>query len=187
MPNPETGKAEFPDSNFANDLVELEQQEFLEFLHQQLMAVVDGAIEQVLGEHITALQKRRYAPLAPKVIPGLRLIYCQGKSQGETAALLGITNQSKVSRVLNLTGLLNQVRLRTTEKLLEVILARVKKLDIAISTDPDYLKNLMHRLGVFVEEEVFQGAAAELKTSKKRLINSVYARRLQCYLKKHKE
>jgi hypothetical protein len=186
VPDSEVGKAELPDSNVAHDLNEVEQQEFLEFLHQQLIAVVDGAIEQVLREHIAALQQRRYAPLAPKVIPGLRLIYCEGKSQGETAALLGITNQSKVSRLLNLTGLLNRVRLRTTETLLEVILARVKTLDLAqVSTNPDYLKNLAHHLDDFVEAEVFQGAAAELKAAKTRLMNSVYAQRLQCYLKQH--
>jgi hypothetical protein len=78
------------------------------------------------------------------------------------------------------------VRLRTTDTLLEVILARVKTLDLAqVSTNPDYLKNLAHHLDDFVEAEVFQGAAAELKAAKTRLMNSVYAQRLQCYLKQH--
>ncbi|MCA1992426.1 MAG: hypothetical protein LDL41_10370, partial [Coleofasciculus sp. S288] len=191
-PDPDTEdrtERDFADPRSINDLNELEQSEFLEFIRQQLMEILEESIEQVLNEYITSLKQRsRYASLASKVIPGLRLIYCQGLSQKEIASRLGMTNQSKVSRVLNQQNLLNQVRLRTVEKLSSIILERVQTLELAnLAAEPNYLRNLWHHLEGFLDEEVFQQAAAEIRTANNRSMNSLYAQRLRCYIEKHKE
>ena len=187
--NPDTeGYRELPDTRTNNTLDEVALQELKDFCRQQLVACLDWGIEQGLEEHIHNLsQRRRYAPLAAKVIPALRLIYCQGKSQGDIAPVLGMTNQTQVSRVLNLKTLLSQVRLRTVAKFLQALSARVDDLDSTrLSTDPDYSNNLMHQLELFVDTEVFQAAAAEIRTSKNRSLESVYAQRLRHYISRRR-
>ena len=183
--NPEAdGPRELADIRVKNTLDDVALQELKNFCRQQLVACLDWAIEQGLEEHIHNLsQRRRYSSLASKVIPALQLIYCQGKSQGEIATDLGMANQTQVSRVLNLKNLLSQVRLRTVAKFLQALSAQVDDLDSTrLSMDPDYSNNLMHQLELFVDAEVFQAATAEIRTSKNRSLESVYAQRLRRYI-----
>ena len=187
--NPNTeGYRELPDPKESNTLDQVALQELKTFCRQQLVTCLDSAIKQGLEEHIHHLsQRRNYASLASKVIPALQLIYCQGKSQGEIAPVLGMNNQTQVSRVLNLKTLLSQVRTRTVAKFLRALSAQVDTLDSnRLSTDPDYSSNLMHQLELFVDTEVFQAAAAEIRTSKNRSLESIYAQRLRRYILQHK-
>ena len=187
--NPDTeGYRELPDLKTINTLDQVALQELKTFCREQLVICLDWGIEQGLEEHIYNLsQRRNYASLASKVIPALRLIYCQGRSQGEIAPVLGMTNQTQVSRVLNLKTLLSQVRLRTVAKFWQALSAQVDDLDSTrLSTDPDYSSNLMHQLELFVDTEVFQAAAAEIRTSKNRSLESMYAQRLRHYILQHR-
>ncbi|MCA1994866.1 MAG: hypothetical protein LDL41_22885, partial [Coleofasciculus sp. S288] len=188
--DPSTGEVlsmELPDERSTIALDEVERQELQEFCEQQLMECLEQSIKQVLGAHINDLRQRpRYASLAPQVKPGLQLLYCQGMSQKAIALQLGMTNQSQVSRVLNQSELLNKVRRLTVGKLLESILDKARNLGLTRNLDePDYLENLMQEIDAFVDEKVFHQAAAEIRTSKNRSMESLYARRLCNYLKNH--
>lgn len=187
--DPDTGnyvEREFPDPNSTNELEEIEQSEILELLRRGLTAALEQSIKQGLREQIANLQKRpKYAPLASQVIPGLRLLYCQGKSLGEIATLLGMSNRIKAGRVLEPSKLLGKVRLQTVDRLFHLL---EENLDLAkLSTDADYLDNLMQQLEAFVDAEVFQEAAAEINSAKNRQMNSAYAKQLCQYLEKNKE
>ncbi|WP_424096884.1 hypothetical protein [Moorena producens] len=186
----DTGRdRELPDQNFTNTLDAIARQELQQFCGQQLIACLDLGIEQGLTEHITKLQhSRSYARFASKVISGLELIYCHGKSQAEIASILGMTNQSQVSRVLNPKDLLNRVRFWTIDKLFHIISHAAHQFNLAnMSRDPDYFRNLMEHLEAFVDSEVFQEAAAEIMTGKNRSTNSLYTQRLCRYLETLKQ
>lgn len=175
---------EFPDEP-TNNLDEIERLEFQEFCTQQFQVCLQQSIEQGVREHIEKLRQRpRYAPLSPQVKPGLQLLYCQGMSQEVIARQLGLTNQSQVSRVLDPKTLLNRVRFLTVEKLLNSILEKARNLGLTrIPPNPDYLSHLMQQIEAFVDEEVFQQAAAESRNAKNRSMSSLYAQRLCHYLK----
>ncbi|HBB33512.1 MAG TPA: hypothetical protein DDZ80_13990 [Cyanobacteria bacterium UBA8803] len=190
--DPDTGDrspTEVVDENSTNDLGELERTEILEFLQESLIEILDRSIDQALSEQVAAMQQRRkYAPLAAKIVPGFRLLYCQGKSQSEIASLLGMTNQTQVSRLLQVKALFNNVRSLTVDQLFLAISKKIQGLGLAdISTQPDNLSNIMQLLEAFVDREVFQEAAAELHTAKTKAMNSVYAQRLCRYLQGYKE
>jgi transcriptional regulator with XRE-family HTH domain len=189
--DPSTGDVisrEFPDPHSTNDLDEIEQQELQEFCTQQFIGSLEEGIQQGLREHVDNVLKRsRSAKLAPKVRPGLQLLYCKGLSQNAIARQLEMTNQSQASRLLNPKALLNQVRLRTVERLLNNILEKARDLGLTkIPPEPDYLNNLVYQLEAFVDEQVFQQAAAEISTAKNRSMSSLYAQRLCHYLEEAK-
>ncbi|MFG6095823.1 hypothetical protein SPB21_11250 [Leptothoe sp. ISB3NOV94-8A] len=175
---------EFCDPHSTNDLDHIAQQELREFCAQQLIECLDWAINQGIREHIQSLHQRpRYTIFASKVTAILKLVYCQGQSQSKVADLLGMKNQSQVSRVLNPTTLLNRVRYWTVDHFFKVLSTKVSSLNLAaLSTDPDYLQNLMQHIEAFVDAEAFQVAIAEIKTAKNRSMNSLYAQRLRHYL-----
>ncbi|GAB4205178.1 MAG: hypothetical protein Fur006_61010 [Coleofasciculaceae cyanobacterium] len=175
---------EFPDEA-TNNLDEIERLEFQEFCTQQFQVCLQQGIEQGVREHIETLRKRpRYTALASQVQPGLQLLYCQGMSQEMIARQLGLNNQTQVSRVLDPKTLLNRVRFLTGEKLFNSVLEQAKNLGLTrISPDSNYLSNLMQQIEAFVDEEVFQQAAAETRNAKNRSMSSLYARRLCHYLK----
>lgn len=175
---------ELPDPYSINDLDEITRQEVRDFCRHNLLICLDWGIEKGLSEHILNLRQRpRYAVFASKVIPILRLVYCQNQSQSEVATALGMANQSQVSRVLNPTTLVNKVRRLTVTKFLRMLSSQVSTLNLAApSTDPDYLKNLMQHIEVFVDAEIFQAAAAEIKTARTRSMNSLYAQQLRHYI-----
>ncbi len=188
--HPETEiERELPDSNATNTLENLEQQEIREFCHHQLMACLDWGICQTLREQLHHLRQRpRYASFASKFIPALQLIYGEGLSQSEVASRLEMTNQSQVSRIVNIKNLLNQVRLQTTGKLFQDLLDIASQFNPGeASNNPDYLCNLMNLVEDFADAEVFQAAAAEIMTTKNRSLSSIYAQRLRHYIQEPQE
>lgn len=187
MPQSESlEQKEFCDPNSINDLDHIAQQELREFCRQQLVNCLDWGIDQGICEHIRNLSQRpRYAVFASKVTAILKLVYCQRQSQRKIADTLGMTNQSQVSRVLNPTKLLNRVRYWTVDHFFQILSVQVSNLNLAtVSTDPDYLKNLMQHIEAFVDAEAFQAAFAEIKTAKNLSMNSLYAQRLRHYIEK---
>ncbi|MGJ3249118.1 MAG: hypothetical protein ACFE0I_23975 [Elainellaceae cyanobacterium] len=174
---------EFADPNSVNSLEAIAQQELEDFCRHQLIACLDEAIAEGLQTYINGLQRRRYASFVPLIVPALQLFYGEGRSQGEIASTLGFKNQVQVSRVLNLQKLLSQIRGQTITRLFQILSQVIHQGRLAsISTNPEYASNLLHQLELFADAEVFQSAAVEIRTTKNRVIDSVYAQRLRQHL-----
>ncbi|MDJ0717454.1 MAG: hypothetical protein QNJ54_25085 [Prochloraceae cyanobacterium] len=186
---PDTGnyvlRADLPHD--AINEIDLEQQELLQFLHQQLKLALVSAIELEIKNSIAKLQKsKRYAPLAQQFIPGLQLYYCQGQSLKEIAPQLGMTSWDQARRVLNPGALVLKVRASCVQQLLESILKKASEKGLTkIPPEPQYLKTLAELIEAFADEEVFFEATAEIKAGKNRSLKSLYAQELRLYFKQH--
>ncbi|MEM9507827.1 MAG: hypothetical protein AAGA16_09090 [Cyanobacteria bacterium P01_E01_bin.35] len=167
--------------------IDVEQQELLQFLHQEFQLALVSAIEQEIPATIAKLQKsKKYAPLASLFIPGLQLYYGQGNSLREIFPQLGMTSWDQARRVLNPGGLLSRVRTSCVQQLLDSILKKAEAKGLTkIPPEPDYLKTLAEQIEAFADEEVFQEAAAEIKTGKNRSLKSLYAQQLRHYCEQH--
>jgi len=96
---------------------------------------------------------------------------------------LEMTNQTQVTRILQPKELLTQVRFLTVNTLLERILERANEFGlIGVSQEPDYLSNLMEQVEVFVDDELFNQAMAEIRSGTRNR-SSQYAEYLCRYLK----
>ncbi len=170
--------------NSLNEL-DLEEREVLEFLQTSLLLALREGIEQEISDRITKLAKsQKYALFAQKFIFGLQLYYCQGLSLAKIAPQLGMTSWDQARRVLNPGDLLNKVRTLTIQKLLDKILDLMKSKELTkVPLKPDYLKTLLKGIEAFVDEEIFQEAAAEIKAGKNRSLDSLYAQQLRIYFK----
>jgi hypothetical protein len=167
-PDPNTGQdvsRDIPDPDANVDAEEEEENEWLTFFREEFIKVFSWAIEQGIRDRVADLENRRkYAVFASRLIPGLQLFYCQSMSQRQIAEVLEMTNQSQVTRILQPQELLKQVRFLTVNTLLERILERANEFGlIGVSQEPDYLRNLMEQVEVFVDDELFNQAMAELK------------------------
>ena len=171
--------------NSLNEL-DVEQQEFLDFLHQQLNLALNQAIDQEIRNSIIRLEKsKNYAPFAQKFIHGLQLYYCQGLPLKEIAPLLGMTSWDQARRVLNPGEIINKVRTLTVQKILDKMLEKATELALVkIPLEPDYLKTLIDYIEAFADAEVFQEASEEIKASKSRSLNSFYAQQIRLTLSK---
>ncbi len=170
--------------------LDLEQQEFLKFLHDSLNLAVTIAIEKQIHERITSLQKsKNYATLAKNYIPGLQLYYCQKISLKDIAPKLGMTSWDQARRVLNPGELLTKVRTLTVQQLFDTILHEVEQRGLTkLPPQPDYLQTLAEQIEAFVDEEIFTEAAEEIRAGKNRTLNSLYAQKLRIYLEQiHKK
>lgn len=181
--DPETGEIhlrEIP-SYSVSHAEAIQHSELQQFCDERLLHSLDQGIRQTICDRIQHLEQRpRYAPLAHQVKPALCLLYFEGKSQAQIATLLGMTNQSQVSRILNPKELLSSIRQRTLEILLHDILTKVRELEIVeFPVSPEYFTNLMQQLEAFVDEQVFQAAAAEINTGRNRVMESLLAQRLR--------
>ena len=167
--------------------INVEQQELLQFLHQQFQVALVNAIAQEIRTTIAKLQKsKRYAPLASQYLPGLQIYYCQGKSLKEIVPQLGMTSWDQARRVLNPGELLSRVRASCSQQLLDSLLKKASEKGLTkLPPEPDYLKTLVEQIEAFADEEVFQEAAAEIKIGKNRSLNSLYAEQLRFYFEKH--
>ncbi len=166
--------------------VEIERQEFVEFLHQQLLGGLSTAIQQEVKQKIQSLKSsRRYAEKASQFLPGLRLYYVQEMSLKEIAPLLGMSSWDQARRILNPGELLSKVRTVTVQNLLECVLKKAQKMGLtSIPPKPDYLNTLIQAIEAFVDQEVFRAAVEEMRTGKNRSFKSLYAQYLRDYLSK---
>ncbi len=170
-------------SQFNNEL-DTEEQEFLEFLHQQLSLALVQALEQATQAQLAHLKKsKKYAPFASCLIPGLRLYYCEGLSLRDIAPQLGMSSWDQTRRILNPGELLSKVRLLTVQQLLQPILVKAQAQGLAsMPPDPSYLKTLVEQIEAFVDAEIFAEAVSEIKAGKNRVMDSVYAQQLKRYV-----
>lgn len=167
--------------------LDVEQQELLEFLHEQLKLALVAAIEQEIRTRITTLHKsKKYAPLAIQFLPGLQLYYCQGMSLKEIAPVLGMTSWDQARRVLNPGETLNNVRALTVQQLLDKMLKKAQSMGLTkIPPEPDYLKTLAEQMEAFADEEIFREAGEEIRAGRNRSMNSLYARQLRLYIEEN--
>lgn len=164
-----------------------EEQEFLQFLHDQLKIVLTSTIAQGIQTQIAQLQKsKRYAPFAEFFIHGLQLYYCKGLSLKDIGPQLGMSSWDQTRRILNPGELLSNVRRLAVQQLLELILEQAQSKGFAsMPPEPNYLKTLMEQIEAFVDAEIFEDAVSELKAGKNRLMDSTYAQQLKNYIEQN--
>ncbi|NJP10962.1 MAG: hypothetical protein HC866_17005 [Leptolyngbyaceae cyanobacterium RU_5_1] len=184
--DPDTGRdtirADLPSSQL--DESDLEQQELLMFFHRQLHLALNAAIAQELRDRVAALERsKKYAPLAPQYIPGLRLYYSQALSLKEIAPLLGMSSWDQARRVLNPGDLLNKVRALTVQQVLDRVLEQAQQKGFAATPpEPNYLRTLAEQVEAIADQDIFQAAVEEMRAGQGRSFNSVYAQQLRLYL-----
>lgn len=161
-----------------------EEQEFLEFLQQQLALALAESIKQAIQSQITQLEKsKRYAPFAPCFIPGLRLYYCEGLSLKDIGPQLGMSSWDQTRRILNPGEILSNVRRLSVQHLLEPILTKAQSQGLASTPpEPSYLKTITEQIEAFIDAEIFTEAVSEIKAGKNRSMESLYAQQLKRYL-----
>jgi hypothetical protein len=187
--NAETGsyelRVDLPSDSFSD--LDAEEQDFLEFLHQQLRVTLANAVKQTIQTQIAQLEtSKRYAPFAVSFIPGLRLYYCEGLSLRDIGSQLGMSSWDQTRRTLNPGELLNKVRLLTVQQLLEPILEKAQSQGfVSMPPEPSYLRTLTEQIEAFVDAEIFAEAVSEIKAGKNRLMDSVYAQQLKYYIQQN--
>ena len=155
-----------------------EPTEFLKFYRQQLLMCLDGAIEQVINERVTLLQ-RRDAQKAQNFLTALQLFHCQGRSMTEIAKALNLQAQFHVSRLLKLKDFRADVRQQLLVRLRYRVINRAKTY-----TDAKRLQTLNQQIEEALDEQitaVIQEAATEASTAtitKNQLTTSLFAQRL---------
>jgi hypothetical protein len=148
--------------------LDAEEQEFLEFLHHQLSSALAQSLETALQTQIANLEKsKRYAPFASYFIPGLRLYYCEGLSLKEIEPQLGMSRWDQTRRILNPGELLNNVCRLMVQQLFEPILEKAQSKGFtSMPPELSYLKTLTEQIETFVDAEIFDEAASEIKAGK---------------------
>jgi hypothetical protein len=169
--------------------LDVEQQEFLEFLHSSLQLALAEAIAFEITSRINALSNsKKYAQFAQIFIPGLRLYYCQGMSLKEILPLLRMTSWDQTRRVLNPGELLSKVRSLTVQKVLEKTLEKAQEKGLTkIPPEPDYLKTLAEEIEAFADAGAFQEAGEEIRAGKSRSMDSLYAQELRLYFEQSQQ
>ncbi|MEO1374295.1 MAG: hypothetical protein AAFW70_08240 [Cyanobacteria bacterium J06635_10] len=166
------------------DEVDVEQQEFLKFLREDIYSTLTETIKQQVQANIQKLQKsKKYAPFAQKYIQGLELYYCKAMSLKNIAPELGMTSWDQTRRILNPGELLSKVRTKTVEQMLERILKLAAEKGLTeIPPTANYLRTLSEQIESYVDGEIFQEAAEEIRAGKNRTMSSAYAQQLRCYI-----
>ena len=184
--DPDTGnrqtRSDLP--QYQSSEIDIEQQELVDFCHQQLQSALVTAIDRTISDRLKTLeQSKGYAAFAHLFLPGLQLYYTQGLSLREIADLLGMSNWAQARRILNPGESIATVRTLTIRQLLERMLqiAQAKGLT-QIPPAPDYLECLSVQIEAFADAEVFQPAFEEIQAGKNRQMLSGYARQLRSYL-----
>ncbi len=165
---------------------DLEQQDFLKFLHQLLYTTLSQIIKQEVETNIQKLQKsKKYAPFAQKYIQGLHLYYELAMSLKEITPELEMTSWDQARRILNPGELLSKVRAKTVEQMLESILKKAADKGLTkIPPEANYLLILTEQIESYVDGEIFQQAAEEIRAGKNRTMNSAYAKEIRNYIQK---
>lgn len=125
-----------------------EQNEFLQLYQQQLIESLDEALAQVIEEFTAKLQRRRPSDVE-SFIKGLELFHCRGESMTQIAPQIGVTQQYKVTRLLQL----NDLRAGVRQKLLMILSKKV--IDIAKQfTDIEKLQTLDNKVKEALDEQI---------------------------------
>ena len=164
----------------STEKLDVEQQEFLEFLHERLTMALTQTIEQEIRSWITKLEKSKtYRVYAKQFVPGLQLYYNEGLSLKDIAPKLGMANWDRARRILNPGELLNKVRAICVQKLLASILEKAK--EKGLSENPPqlkYLQSVTEQIEAFADAEIFTDAAKEIRAGRNRKMESRYSQQL---------
>ena len=164
----------------STDKLDVEQQEFVKFIHEQLTMALTLTIEQEIHSWVTKLEKSKtYATYAQQFVPGLRLYYNCGLSLKDIAPRLGMSNWDRARRILNPGELLNKVRVVCVQKLLVNVLQKAQ--EKGLSENPpklEYLQSLTEQIEAFADVEIFIEAAKEIRAGKNRKMESIYSQQL---------
>ena len=186
--DPETGNRQIRSDlpQYQSSEIDIEQEELLDFYHEQLQLALVTAIDRTISSRLKTLEESKgYAAFAHLLLPGLQLYYSQGLSLREIADLLGMSNWAQARRILNPGESIGLVRTLTIRQLLERMLQKAQAKGLTqIPPTPDYLEYLIAQIEVFVNTEIFQPAFEEIQAGKNRQMVSVYARQLRSYLDK---
>lgn len=168
------------------DLHSCESDNLMVFLEGHLIETLAEAIATEVTQMIDRVQtSRKYSQYTFSIIPALKLLYIQGKSQREIAKCLRMSNQSQVSRVLKLKQLLNGVRYRVVEKLLQFLLDDLN-LDLKnIPQDINTFHQIIQHLEQYVDETVFKEAATEIRAGQHRRMGSLFAQKMRQFLEQY--
>lgn len=166
------------------DETDIEQQEFLTFLHQLLYTTLSQTIKQQIEANIQRLHNsKKYAPFAAKYLQGLHFYYESAMSLKEIAPELGMSSWDQARRILNPGELLSKIRAKTVEQMLEIILKKAAEKGLTkIPPSANYLLSLTEQVESYVDGEIFLQAAEEIRAGKNRTMSSVYAKELRCYI-----
>lgn len=168
----------------ANNPEIIEYESILNFLREKQNYALEYGVQQGIEDKLNHLQKSCHKIHASQFIPSLKLMYCDGASQDFICEKLNFPNQSLVKSILAPKELAHQIRFRTIEKLLDLILVKAEELGLtSLAPMPNYLSNLMKNIELLVDQEIFEIAIQELQTQKKNcVLNSLYAQKLRQYL-----
>ena len=173
-----TTRTDLPDES--TDKLDVEQQELLEFLHEQLTIALTQTIEQEIHSWITKLEKSKtYATYAKEFIPGLQLYYDEGLSLRDIAPKLGMANWDRARRILNPGELLNKVRAVCVQKMLVSILEKAREKGLTENPPKiEYLQSVTEQIEAFADAEIFIEAAKEIRAGRNRKMESRYSQQL---------
>ncbi|HIK30174.1 MAG TPA: hypothetical protein IGS17_14820 [Oscillatoriales cyanobacterium M59_W2019_021] len=150
----------------------LNKSQFSDFYNRSFTDCIDRSIERVLD--LRFKQKTRLKRTPEELASAFHLVYCQGKSQGEIATLMGMTGQHQVSRMLKLQSFRADIRQQLLISLLATVLDKAKE-----SVDPDRLTGLEDRVEAALEEQIETAIPESAKPEP-----SLFVRRLCFYLSK---
>ncbi|MEM6402942.1 MAG: hypothetical protein AAF757_22400 [Cyanobacteria bacterium P01_D01_bin.116] len=170
--------------NSSLDETDVEQQEFLQFLHQLVYTTLSEKIKEQVEANIEKLQKsKKYRSFAAKYIQGLHLYYNLAMSLKEITPELGMTSWDQTRRILNPGELLSKVRIKTVEQMLDIILKKAAQKGLTkIPPEVNYLLSLTEQIESYVDREIFQQAAEEIRAGKNRTMSSSYAKQLRSFI-----
>jgi hypothetical protein len=149
--------------------------EFLNFYREQLTHCLDETLEQVTGDRLIYLQRKK-PDLEKPFLLALQLFHCQGQSMGEIATKLGMQAQYQVTRLIKLKEFRADVQQRLLKTLTSRVLDRAK--DYAT---PECLHNLQQQVEAALDDQVttlIEHVEAEAAIAKKQPLRSLFARRL---------
>ncbi|MEM8612432.1 MAG: hypothetical protein AAGF93_10475 [Cyanobacteria bacterium P01_H01_bin.105] len=173
LDNTETGLSNL--STPGLDDAEQAQDNFLQRYRDRFVATLDQAIEQIVQSYSDNYQKRR-PPQDSVYRQALTLFHCKGLSMGVIAKQLGLTNQVKVTRLLQLKQFRAKVCIYWLNQLKEQV-----QTDALSHISADRLSQIAQQLDQILAEEtetVMAEAASEAQIPKNRTTNSVFSRRL---------
>jgi len=167
------------------DEADIEREEFLTFSRNSFKSTLINAIEQEIEANIQRLKNsKRYAPFAQKYLQGLELYYENAMTLKEITPVLGMTSWSQARRILNPGELLSQVRCKTVGLMLEKILKLAADKGLTqIPPEASYFKNLAEKVEFYLDREIFQEAAEELRAGRNHTMKGVYAQAICSYIK----
>jgi hypothetical protein len=156
-------------------LEKLEENHLIEGIRQQFEDVLLENIQATIKQESDKLKKKNKDQLFLK---GLLLYYQESCSLGEIAEILNISlDQAK--RLFKPAKLVTNVRSKTVSYLCEFLIELGEKQGFKqLKQDPNSLNYLTQQVEEYLDQEVFNLAAMEIKAGKNRSFNSLYAKKL---------